>query len=161
MGVKSFFHEIKSKVSPSRLFKALVTESPEVGPKFMSQYVKSVEIVEGHGVTPGCVIKTNFHDGAPSKYMKHRIDAVDTENYLCKYTLIEGDALGDKLEKVCSVLKFEGTDDGGCTIKVTNDYHAKGDLEVNDDEIKKGKDETIGLYKACEDYLTANPSVCA
>ncbi|KAK4478237.1 hypothetical protein RD792_017520 [Penstemon davidsonii] len=160
MGVKSFFHEIKTKVSPSRLFKAMITESHEVGPKFMSQYVKSIETVEGHGVTPGCVIKTNFHDGAPFKYMKHRIDVVDPKNYVCKYTLIEGDVLGDKFEKICYDLKFEGTADGGCVIKVAIDYHTKGDLELDDDEIKKGKDETIGLYKACEDYLTANPNVC-
>ncbi|KAK4478242.1 hypothetical protein RD792_017525 [Penstemon davidsonii] len=82
-------------------------------------------------------------------------------NYVCKYTLIEEDVLGDKLEKICHDITFEGTDDGGCAIKVAIDYHTKGDLELDDDDIKKGKDETIGLYKACEDYLTANPNVCA
>ncbi|KAL2242592.1 UNVERIFIED_CONTAM: hypothetical protein Sindi_0377200 [Sesamum indicum] len=62
MGVKSFFHELKSKISASRFFKALITESPEHAPKY-NKTIKSVEVVQGHGVTAGCVLQTNFHEG--------------------------------------------------------------------------------------------------
>ncbi|EYU32596.1 hypothetical protein ABFS82_14G029500 [Erythranthe guttata] len=159
MGVKSFFQEMKAKASPSRMFKALVTESHDIVPKITTS-IESIVTVEGEGVTPGCIMQTNFPEGAHFKYVKHRIDAVDTENYVCKYTLVEGDVLGDKLEKICYEIKFEASEEG-CNIKVTSEYHTKGDFVINDDEIKAGKEQALGLYKACEDYLIANPHVCA
>ncbi|KAL7081298.1 hypothetical protein ACP275_14G030800 [Erythranthe tilingii] len=159
MGVKSFFQEVKAKASPSRMFKALVTESHDIVPKITTS-IESIVTVEGEGVTPGCIMQTNFPEGAHFKYVKHRIDAIDTENYVCKYTLVEGDVLGDKLEKICYEIKFEASDEG-CNIKVTSEYHTKGDFVINDDEIKAGKEQALGLYKACEDYLIANPHVCA
>ncbi|KAI3459564.1 hypothetical protein Pfo_016227 [Paulownia fortunei] len=159
MGVKSFFQELKTKVSPSRLFKALITDSPDIVPKFMPQSVKSIETVGGGVVVPGCITQTNFHDGV--KHMKHRIDAIDTKNYVCKYTLIEGELLGDKFEKICYEIKFEASGDGGCVIKLTSEYHTKGDVELNDEEIKAGKEQALGLFKGCEEYLSANPGVCA
>ncbi|KAK7831878.1 pathogenesis-related protein sth-21 [Quercus suber] len=42
-------------------------------------------------------------EGSHFKYLKHKIDALDTANFVCKYTLIEGDVLGDKLESVVSL----------------------------------------------------------
>ncbi|KAK4421620.1 Pathogenesis-related protein STH-2 [Sesamum alatum] len=160
MGVKSFFHELKTKISPSRFFKALIIESPEHAPKF-NKSVKSVEVVAGHGVTAGCVLQTNFHDGLPFTYAKHRVDEIDTENYVCKYTLIEGDILGDKLEKINYELKVEGSADGGCVIKSKTDLHVKAGVELSDEEIKAGKDEASNIFNACEQYLSANPHVCA
>ncbi|XP_012843117.1 PREDICTED: pathogenesis-related protein STH-2-like [Erythranthe guttata] len=168
MGVKSFFEEVKAKVSPSRLFKALITESHDVIPKVTTS-IKSVVTIEGDSLTPGCIRQTNFPEGniviiqlssAQLKYVKHRIDAIDTENYVCKYTLVEGDILGDKLEKICYEIKFEASEEG-CNIKLTSEYHTKGDFVINDEEIKAGKEQALGLYKACEEYLIANPHVCA
>ncbi|KAL8491120.1 hypothetical protein ACS0TY_022955 [Phlomoides rotata] len=161
MGVKSFFQELKLKVSGSRLFKALVTESHEVLPKATSS-IHSIEIIEGqgHAVGPGCVYKTNFPEGGKFKYVKNRIDEVDLENCVCKFTTFEGDALGEKLEKICYEMKIEKTEDGGCVLKVKTDYHTKGDIELNDEEIKVGKEQPEVLYKACEEYLLANPHVC-
>ncbi|KAL0322591.1 UNVERIFIED_CONTAM: Pathogenesis-related protein STH-2 [Sesamum angustifolium] len=160
MGVKSFLHELKSKISASRFFKALIIESPEHAPKF-NKSVKSVEVVEGHGVTAGCVLKTNFHDGLPFKYAKHRLDEIDTANYVCKYTLIEGDILGDKLEKISYELKLEDLADGGCVIKSKTELHLKAGVELSDEEIKAGKDMASDIFNACEEYLSTNPHVCA
>ncbi|KAL0433185.1 UNVERIFIED_CONTAM: Pathogenesis-related protein STH-2 [Sesamum latifolium] len=159
MGVKSFSHEIKSKISASRFFKALITESPEHAPKF-NKSAKSVELVEGHGVTPGCVIQTNFIEGLPFKYAKHRLDEIDTQNYVCKYTLIGGDILGDKLEKISYELKIEESADGGCVIKSKTDLHLKAGAELTDEEIKAGKDVALNVFSGCEEYLSANPHVC-
>lgn len=159
MGVKTFFEELKTKVSASRLFKALVSESSEVIPKVTTS-VKSIEIVHGDTFGPGCIIQTNFPEGAHFKYIKNRIDEVDHEKHRVKYTLIEGDVLGEKLEKICYELQLEDTEDG-CVLKATSEYHTKGDCELNEEEIKGAKDQALGMYKACEEYLLANPHVCA
>ncbi|KAG8372756.1 hypothetical protein BUALT_Bualt12G0099900 [Buddleja alternifolia] len=154
MGVKSFFHEIKAKVSASRLFKALFTDAADVVPKFAPFPIKSIDISGGGAVHAGCIMQTNFEDGTN---MKYKIDAIDTEKNTCKYTLIEGALLGDKFEKIVYDVKFEASDDGECVIKQASEYHTKGD-ETVEEEIKQ---QTIGVFKACEQYLTANPHVCA
>ncbi|KAL0322592.1 UNVERIFIED_CONTAM: Pathogenesis-related protein STH-2 [Sesamum angustifolium] len=160
MGVKSFINELETKISPGRLFKALITESPEIVPKF-NKPIKSIEIVEGHGFGVGCIFLTHFNEGLPFKYVKHRIDEIDTQNYVCKYTLIEGDVLGDKLEKICHELRLEASADGGCVLKSKAELHAKAGVELDDEEIKAGKEQALNVYKACEEYLAANPHVCA
>ncbi|PIN25273.1 hypothetical protein CDL12_01981 [Handroanthus impetiginosus] len=160
MGVKSFFHELKVKASHKRLFKALTTDSHHVFPKATGK-IKSVETVEGHGVAPGCVVKSTFHEGAPYKYIKNRIEEIDNQNYVGKFTLFEGDVLGDKYEKICYEVKLEPTDDGGSLIKLKQEYHTKGDYEPSEEEVKAGKEEAVELYKACDAYLAANPHVCA
>ncbi|KAK4421618.1 Major strawberry allergen Fra a 1.06 [Sesamum alatum] len=148
MGIKSFFQELKTTVSPSRLFKALITDSQEVVPKFMPHSIKSIETVEGaDSVGVGCIRQTNFPD------VKHRIDVIDAENNVCKYTLIEGDGHPDKLEKIFFKMKFKASEDGGCVVKLTSEYQTKGDAELNDYEIKAGKEQAVGLYKACEEPI--------
>ncbi|KAL6526634.1 hypothetical protein OROGR_015724 [Orobanche gracilis] len=159
MGIKKIAHEFKSKVSQSRLFKALITHPQEVLPK-CTESIKSIEIVEGSDVSDGCVIKATLADGI--KYVKHRIDSIKHDEFECEYTLIEGDVLGDKLEKVRHNMKFVATEDGGgCVIKVESHYHTKGDIELNHDDIKAGEEHALTLYKACETYLIANPKVFA
>ncbi|CAA0818674.1 Unknown protein, partial [Striga hermonthica] len=98
---------------------------------------------------------------APFKYMSSRIEAIDQTNCVCKYALIDGDVLGDKLEKICYEIKIEASEDGGSVIKIDKEYHTKGDAEITEEEVKFGTEQVQGLYKACEDYLIANPHVCA
>ncbi|WP_160216508.1 MULTISPECIES: pathogenesis-related BetVI family protein [Bacteria] len=160
MGVTTFVQELKTKVTSSRLFKALVTEAGDVIPK-ASPSIKSMELVHGDTYAPGSIIQTNFPEGAHFKYVQHRIDEIDQEKHTIKYTLVEGDVLGEKLEKICYDMKFEDTADGGCVVKVTSEYHTKGDFEVKEEDLKAGKEHSLGMYKACEEYLIANPHVCA
>ncbi|KAL2469595.1 Bet v 1 domain-containing protein [Abeliophyllum distichum] len=159
MGVFKFFHEIKTKVAPQKMFKILVTESSKVLPK-ATPSIKSVEIIEGDGGV-GSIWLTTFPEGAHFKYVKHRINLLDTVNHVCKYTLIEGEVLGDKLESIVYEVKFEHTEDGGCVVKETSEYHTKGDFELKEEDVKAGKEQAKGLYKACEEYLIANPHVFA
>ncbi|XP_022868864.1 major allergen Pru ar 1-like [Olea europaea var. sylvestris] len=68
------------------------------------------------------------------KHMKTRVDFLDKENYVGKFTLVEGDALGHELEK--------------------------GDVILKEEDIKATLEHTMGLYKSCADYLIANPHIC-
>ncbi|KAK4388090.1 Major allergen Pru ar 1 [Sesamum angolense] len=114
----------------------------------MPHSAKSIERVGGgDSVGIGCIRHTNFPNGLMPSTLR---------TMCCKYTLIKGDVLWDKLEKICYEIKFEASEDGGCVVKLTSEYHTQGDVELNDDEIKAGKEQAMGLYKACEVYLTAN-----
>lgn len=96
--------------------------------------------------------------GGHLKQLKHRIDAMDAENLVCKYAMIEGDVVFDKIESVAYEVKFEASSDGGCACKVTSEYHTKAGAELY---IKQGKDKAMGLYKVVEEYLLAKHGVYA
>ncbi|KAG6431435.1 hypothetical protein SASPL_109514 [Salvia splendens] len=84
--------------------------------------------------------------------MKHRIDALDEATMTYSYTLIEGDPLMDKLEKVTYETKMEASEDGGTKGKSGSTYYTKPGVEI-----KAGKEKAAGLLKAVEAYLLANP----
>lgn len=86
---------------------------------------------------------------------------VDEKNLVSKYSLVEGDVLGDKLESITYEVKFEASGNGGCVCKTTSEYHTKGDHVVTEEEHNVGKEKAIDLLKAVEAYLVANPSVYA
>ena len=95
--------------------------------------------------------------GSQFNYVKHRIDEIDNANFTYGYSLIEGDALTDKLEKISYEIKLVASPDGGSILKSTSKYHTKGDHEIKEEQIKAGKEKAAGLFKAVEGYLLANP----
>jgi len=159
MGVTVYTQESTAKVAPGRMFKGLILDSHNLIPKLTPHSIKSVEIIEGDGGV-GTIKQTNFPDGAPFKYVKHRTDTLDLENFSSKYTLFEGDVLGDKLESVTYDAKIEAID-GGCVCKLTSYYHTKGDIVLTEEEIKPGKERANEMFKKVEEYLLANPHVYA
>ncbi|KAF8387776.1 hypothetical protein HHK36_026431 [Tetracentron sinense] len=156
MGVTCFSQEFTTPIAPAKMFKALILDSHNLIPKLMPQAIKSIEFVEGDGGA-GSIKQTNFPEGAHFKYLKHKTEVLDKENLVCKYSLIEGDVLGDKLESIAYEVKFEASSDGGCVCKMTSAYHTKGDLVLKQEDIKEGKEKAMGMYKVVEAYLLANP----
>ncbi|CAL5352260.1 unnamed protein product [Camellia sinensis] len=161
MGVTTYTQEFTTSVAANRMFKALMLDSHNLIPKLLPQSIKSIEYIQGDGGA-GSIKQTNFPEGSPMKCLKHKIDLLDVENYKCKYTVIEGDALDDKLESLSYEVKFEPTGNG-CETKVTSIsyYHAKGGIELKEEEMAAGKDKGMGMFKVVEDYLIANPDVYA
>ncbi|CAN1818120.1 Pathogenesis-related protein STH-2 [Linum perenne] len=159
MGVTTATHEFKSSIPAERMYKAIVVENSTLFPKIVPQY-KS-EFIQGNGGV-GSIRETCFPDYVVGgvKTVKHRVEAQDPANYYGKYTLIEGGPLSDKnVESVVNEVKIEAVGDG-CVCKATNHYHTKGD-EADKAMIESTGQQTIALYKAVQDYLLANPTICA
>ncbi|GMN52373.1 hypothetical protein TIFTF001_021529 [Ficus carica] len=95
--------------------------------------------------------------GTRYRYMRHRIDSLDVENCRCKYTLIEGDMLTEKIEYVVNEVEFEKALEGGCVCKVRSEFHSGQDVEINEEEIRAGKERAIGMYRVVEAFLFENP----
>lgn len=93
------------------------------------------------------------------KCLKHKIDALGTDNLVCKYTLMEGGAIFDKIESVVYEVKFEASTNGGCVRKMSSEYYTKTGVELKEEDVKQGKEKAMGLYKVVEQYLSANPDV--
>ncbi|KAK3412112.1 major strawberry allergen Fra a 1.05 [Eucalyptus grandis] len=160
MGIITFTQEFTTSIAPSRMFKALILDSHNLIPKIAPQGIKSIEFIEGDGGV-GSIKQTNFAEGGHLKCLKHKIDALDLDNLVCKYTLIEGDVIFDKIESVAYEVKFEASSNGGCICKMSSEYHTKAGVELKEEDIKQGKEKAMGLYKVVEEYLSANPNVYA
>ncbi|KAL9410227.1 hypothetical protein AB3S75_044066 [Citrus x aurantiifolia] len=156
MGVFTVTDEYTSPISPARLFKALIVDSHNLIPKLMPQAVKSIEIFEGDGGA-GSIRQINVVEGNQVKCSKNRVDALDLENFSYKYSLVEGDVLMDKLEKISYDVKFEPTADGGSKNTMTSTYYTKGNIVLTELEIKEGKEKSLAMYKVVENYLMQNP----
>lgn len=91
--------------------------------------------------------------GSDLTYVKHKVETIDEANLSNSYSLIEGDTLGDKLEKICYETKLVPSPDGGCIIKTVSKYHTKGDVEIKEDDVKYGKEKASHLFKIIENYL--------
>ncbi|CAI9771299.1 unnamed protein product [Fraxinus pennsylvanica] len=157
MAVTTFVDEYTSPVSPSRIFKASIVDSHNLIPKLMPQAIKSVAFVQGNGGT-GSIKQINFAEGGAFKSVKYHIDELNEDTYTYSYTLIEGDALIDKLEKITYYVKLEQSPDGGSISKVTSKYYTSGDFMLKEEEIKAGKEKVMAIYKVVEAYLLQNPN---
>ncbi|KAK6254451.1 hypothetical protein SCA6_015756 [Theobroma cacao] len=136
MGVFTFEMEVATVIPPARMFQAFVLDSDNLIPKILPQAIKSVETLEGDGGA-GTVKQVNFG-----------------EDY---YAVIEGDALMNTLEKIYNDVKFEESPEGGSICKSSSTYYTIGDIEIKDEEIKSGKEKALGMFKAVEAHLLANP----
>ncbi|XWS38977.1 hypothetical protein CRYUN_Cryun18bG0010200 [Craigia yunnanensis] len=134
MGVVTYEMEVATTIPPAKIFKAFVLDSDNLIPKILPQAIKSSQF----------------------KYTKQRIDGIDKEKFTYSYTVIEGDALMNTLEKIANEIKFEAAADGGTVCKSSSSYHTIGDIEIKEEEIKAGKEKAMGMFKAIEAYLLAN-----
>ncbi|KAL0456916.1 UNVERIFIED_CONTAM: Major allergen Pru ar 1 [Sesamum latifolium] len=130
MGAITYDIEIPSSIPAAKMFKAVVLDADTLIPKIMPQAIKNVEILEG--------------DGGVGTNLTH------------SYTIVEGDALAGVLESITYHVKIVPTEDGGCICKNRSIYHTKGDVEINEEKIKEGKEKALAMFKAIEAYLQAN-----
>ncbi|KAJ0092887.1 hypothetical protein Patl1_24965 [Pistacia atlantica] len=99
MGVVTDELEVTCAHPPAKMFKAFVLEADNLFRKVLPQEVKSGELLEGdEGV--GSIKKVTFVEGDKTTYLKHKIDAIDKENFVFCYTSFEGDFLVNKFEKI-------------------------------------------------------------
>lgn len=92
--------------------------------------------------------------------MKHKIEEVDKVNLKTSYSIIEGAILADKLEKISYDNQWVPSPDGGSICKTICKLHAKGEVEVTEEQAKAGKEKVIGVVKGVEAYLQENLDVC-
>lgn len=96
--------------------------------------------------------------GGKVHHGKHKIDAVDKDNFVYDYSLIENETFPDTLEKISIQTKLSPAPNGGSVVKVTINYVTKSEAKPTEEEIKIGKEKGEGLFKAVESYVASNPN---
>ncbi|EEF43031.1 Major allergen Pru ar, putative [Ricinus communis] len=169
MGVISYEMVVTSSIPPSKLYKALVLDADILIPNILPQAIQKVQIIQGNG-GPGTIKTVTFGQGitisfyqtycSRFKHAKHKIEAIDKDNLTFSHSVIEGDMLTNGLEKITYDVKFEQSSDGGCICKENSKYYTIGDFELNMEQLQAGKEKVLGMFKAVEAYILANPDTC-
>ncbi|KAJ1383299.1 START-like domain superfamily [Sesbania bispinosa] len=155
MGVLTFQDETTSTVAPAKLYKALVKDADNIIPKAV-EAIQNVETVEGNG-GPGTIKKLTFVEGGETKYVLHKIEAIDEANFGYNYSIVGGVGLPETVEKVSFEAQLVAGPNGGSIGKLTVKYQTKGDAQPNEEELKEGKARGDALFKAIEGYVLAHP----
>ncbi|KAE8076860.1 hypothetical protein FH972_015484 [Carpinus fangiana] len=83
---------------------------------------------------------------------------------LFKALILDADNLLPKLmpQAIKSIDAFESSPDGGTKCTSLNQmYHPKPGAQINEEEIKAGKEKGMAVYRAVEACLLANPEAYA
>lgn len=95
--------------------------------------------------------------GNRRKTVKHKVEAPDNESFSYCYSIIEGDALANTLEKTSYEVKITASPEGGSVCKNESMYFTKGDGEITEEKIMAVKEKACALFKAIEACLVACP----
>ncbi|KAG9459521.1 hypothetical protein H6P81_004029 [Aristolochia fimbriata] len=146
--------EFASPIATARIWKAGVREAHLLLPKLLPQVITSIEILEGDGGA-GTIKKLTLAEGG---YVKDRVEVMDDEKYLFKYSAIEGGSLlGAKVSSLQFELTIEASPGGGSISKLKVDYDAIDGATGVEEEVAKVKEGVTGMVKAVEAYLLAHP----
>ncbi|EHA8590149.1 major pollen allergen Aln g 1-like [Cocos nucifera] len=147
-----------STVALERLWKAGILDTDKLIPQIVPQFISSIEVLEGDGGA-GTVRKYTFTEAAkmPVNFLKERVEVSDGENKIFKYSIIGGGLIGLRL-KLCSYeLKFELGSDGSSVGKLTARYETLDDTDLSEEEKGMLMEGPLGIMKAVEGFLLANP----
>ncbi|MQK22652.1 hypothetical protein EI013_30260, partial [Escherichia coli] len=92
--------------------------------------------------------KLAFVEGGQTKYVLHKVEAIDEANWGYNYSIVGGVGLPDTVEKISFDSKLVAGPNGGSIGKVTVKYQTKGDAKPSEEEIKNGKAKGDALFKA-------------
>ena len=106
-----------------------------------------------------CNNNNDKYAGGETKFILHKVEAIDEANYAYNYSVVGGVALPPTAEKITFETKLVEGANGGSIGKLTLKYHTKGDAKPDEEELKKGKAKGEGLFRAIEGYVLANPTL--
>ncbi|OIC64556.1 hypothetical protein A7L55_18595 [Acinetobacter baumannii] len=149
-----------SKVEAKRLWNATVKDCHNFFTKVLPHIFSSATILEGDGGV-GTIKQFNFTPEAVKEfsYVKERVDEIDEEKLVYKYTVIEGGPLGSKLIALSYETKFVAKEEGGCVISRTSNYETVPGAEFDEAKVKELKENMNAMFEKVEQYLLSNPNV--
>ncbi|CAA6669126.1 unnamed protein product [Spirodela intermedia] len=152
----SFTQEIESPIAPARLWKAGILDADVLLPKLLPEVIASVDIIEGDGGV-GTIKQCNFTPAVPDqKFVKDRTDVLDGENFVFKYTVVDGGFLGSRISSYSFEFSFT-VSGAGSKGKLTLSYETADETPLSEEEVGKIIFGSDAMIKALEGYLLANP----
>ncbi|KAF5465423.1 hypothetical protein F2P56_015434 [Juglans regia] len=152
--------EHTSPVAVERIWKASIGDMRNLMPRILPQLVSSIVILEGDGGA-GTIMQHNLKNAVKEfGFVKDRIEVIDHENHIFKYSVIEGGLVGLKLKSFTAEITFSSTRElGGCLAKVKIEYESLEDGSLlSEEDVTSIKEGNLAMMKAVEEYLLADPN---
>ncbi|ESR32712.1 hypothetical protein CICLE_v10006674mg [Citrus x clementina] len=151
----------KSPIAVERLWKALICDAHNFMPKALPQVISSIDLLEGDGGV-GTIKKFNFTEVVKEfRYVKDRVEIMDNENHVFRYSIVEGGILGFKVNSYVAEVTFTSSSDGDCFAKLKIEYESLGDSLLSEEDVRNIKQGIQTMVKAAERFLLANPNAYA
>lgn len=91
-------------------------------------------------------------------YVTDKLVEVDEEKKTFKIEVLEGGWIGVRLKSYSFTVTLEPTSEGGCKAKLLVEYDTLDDKPLSDEDAKGLKEGILGMHKALEGHLLANPN---
>ncbi|XP_011001152.1 PREDICTED: major pollen allergen Bet v 1-D/H-like [Populus euphratica] len=154
--------EYTSAVSADRLWKASFCDGHNLIPKLLPGIISSIEILEGDGAGVGSVKKFNFTDVIKDySYVKDRVEVMDLENHIVKYSTLEGGVMGIKVKSYTVEISLTATNKGGCLSKMKIEYESIGDSLLSEEDANDMQQGIFAMVKAIDAHLVENHTAYA
>eukprot|EP00253_Pinus_taeda_P013540 PITA_13540 len=148
-----------TEVEARRLWNALVKDSHNLLPKIFPDFFSSITFLQGDGGV-GTIKQLNFTPANKDfSYAKERVDEMDEEKMVFKYTTIEGGLLGKKLSASNFELKIVPRKEGGCVVTWICNYETLPGAPVDEGKAQEMKEQSNAMFKKIEQYLLSNPTL--
>ncbi|GLJ09154.1 hypothetical protein SUGI_0102820 [Cryptomeria japonica] len=150
--------ELDSPVEVKKLWKAIVKDA-ELFPKQVPGLCSAVTRLQGDGGV-GTVIQIDFTPvNKDFSYVKERTEEIDEENFYYRYSYVEGGQLGILWASAQFKLKMSPKAEGGSVVKFTCEYDTLPGISIDQAKVKEMEGASVGLLKAVEAFVIANPSL--
>uniref|UniRef100_A0A2N9H8J4 Bet v I/Major latex protein domain-containing protein n=1 Tax=Fagus sylvatica TaxID=28930 RepID=A0A2N9H8J4_FAGSY len=161
MSTGTIVDEYMSPIPVDKLWRASICDVRNLLPKLLPQLVSSAYFLEGDGGV-GTITQYNLTNAVEGfGHVKDRIDVIDHENHIFKYSVIEGGLVGLKLKSFVAEVILNSTGEGGCLAKLKIEYESLEDSLLSEKDVTSIKEGKLAMTKAIEGYLLANPDAYA
>jgi len=147
------------QVEAKRLWNAMVKDGHNLLTKVLPEIFASVTLLEGDGGV-GTIKQLNFTPGNKNFiHIMERVDEIDEEKMVCKYTTIEGGSLGRKISAATFEVKFAPRKEGGCVATWMCNCETLPGAQLDEGRAQEIKEKSTAMLKKIEHYLLSNPNL--
>eukprot|EP01018_Ginkgo_biloba_P007060 Gb_15057 [translate_table: standard] len=148
--------EAELNVPPRKMWKAF-EDAGNLFPKLIPSHFKSIEVLEGDGISAGTVRLIKYgKDVSAATFKKEKIEFVDEENMVTTHSVVDGEIMNTyKLYKLTLKIS-QGSRPNSCIVRWTIEFEPAKEGEMPHPE--NAKDTAIHTFKVLEGYLLTTPS---
>lgn len=147
------------QVEAKRLWNAMVKDGHNLLTRVLPEIFASVILLAGDGGV-GTIKQLNFTPANKNFiHFKERVDEIDEEKMVYKYTTIEGGSLGKKISAASFEVKFAARKDGGCVATWICNRETLSGAQLDEGRAQEIKEKNTAILKKIEHYLLSNPNL--
>ncbi|GLJ10575.1 hypothetical protein SUGI_0130960 [Cryptomeria japonica] len=159
MVVGSITHQIESPLEAKRLWNAFVKDGHNLMPRQAPEIFSSITLLYGDGGL-GTIRQINLTPANKDfSYVKERVEEVDEEKLVYRYSHVEGGLLGKRLASNSYEFKYIPKAGGGCICSYVIHFDTLPGIPPEEGKAKEIKQTSTALFRKIEAYLLANPNL--